>query len=122
VGFREKLAQSTKSTTTTATTKDSFYSSYLFFKNKFIPCCDDERCASVENLRKPLRRQLLVREVFCAFNVRISDIPGKLLAEQACGIFHPQDPTEYPRHLQSFCTVVNANHGVARLTSLSLHI
>jgi len=94
----------------------------LFFKNKFIPCCDDERCASVENLRKPLRRQLLVREVFCAFNVRISDIPGKLLAEQACGIFHPQDPTEYPRHLQSFCTVVNANHGVARLTSLSLHI
>jgi hypothetical protein len=42
------------------------YSSYLFFKNKFIPCCDDERCESVENLRKPLRRQLVVPEVFCA--------------------------------------------------------
>jgi hypothetical protein len=50
----------------------------LFSKNKFIPCCDDERCESVENLRNPLRRQLVVAEVFCAFNVCISDISGKL--------------------------------------------
>jgi hypothetical protein len=48
---------------------------YLFFKNKFIPCCDDERCGSVENLRKPLRRQLVVTEVVCASHVRI---PGYL--------------------------------------------
>jgi hypothetical protein len=100
----------------------SLYCSYLFSKNKFIPCCDDERCESVENLRKPLRRQPLVAEVFCAFNVCISDISGKLVAEQACGIFHPQDPTEYPRHFQSFCTIVNRNHGPAGLINLSLYI
>jgi hypothetical protein len=91
-------------------------------KKKFIPCCDDERCESVENLRKPLRRQRVVPEVFCAFNVCISDISGKLLAQQACGIFHPQDPTGYPRHFQSFCTIVNANHGAAGFISLSLYI
>jgi hypothetical protein len=94
----------------------------LFCKNNFIPCCDDERCESVENLGKPLRPQPVVPEVFCAFHVRISDISGKLLAEQACGIFHPQDPTEYPSHLQSFCTRVNANHAAAGLLSLSLYI
>jgi hypothetical protein len=119
-GFREKLAPSTKSTTTTATTKIALYSCYLFSKNKFIPCCDDECCESVENLRKPLRRQLVVSELFCAFNVCISDISGKLVAEQACGGFHPQDATEYPRHFQSFCTMVNLNNGAAGLISLSL--
>jgi hypothetical protein len=71
---------------------------------------------------QPPRRQLVVTEVFCAFNVCISDISGKLLAEQACGIFHPQDPTEYPRHFQSFCTIVSANNGAARLISLSWYI
>ena len=57
------------------------YASYLFFKNKFIPCCDDERCESVENLGKPLRRQPVVTEALCVFNVCISDISGKLVAE-----------------------------------------
>jgi hypothetical protein len=76
----------------------------------------------VENLRKPLRRQLVVTEAFCAFNVCISDISGKLVAEQACGIFHPQDPTEYPRHFQSFCTIVNAKNRAARLIGLSLYL
>jgi hypothetical protein len=71
---------------------------------------------------QPPRRQPVVTKVFCAFNVCISDISGKLLAEQTCGIFHPQDPTEYPRHFQSFCTIANANNGAARLTSLSLYI
>jgi len=71
---------------------------------------------------QPLCRQLVVTEVFCAGNVCISDISGKLPAEQACGIFHPQDATEYPRHLQSFCTIVKANKGAAGLISLSLYI
>jgi len=78
----------------------------LFFKNKFIPCCDDERCESVENLGKPLRRQPVVTEALCAFNVCISDISGKLVAEQACGIFHPQVPTAYPLYFRPFFTVV----------------
>jgi hypothetical protein len=82
------------------------YASYLFFKNKFIPCCDDERCESVENLGKPLRRQPVVTEALCAFNVCISDISGKLVAEQACGIFHPQVPTAYPLYFRPFFTVV----------------
>jgi hypothetical protein len=38
--------------------------------------------------------------------VCISDISGKLAAERAGGIFHPQDATEYPRHFQSFRTAV----------------
>jgi hypothetical protein len=46
-------------------------------------------------------------DVFCACNVRISDISSKLGATQAGSVFHPQGPTEYPRHFQSFCTIVN---------------
>jgi hypothetical protein len=55
---------------------------------------------------QPPRRQPVVRKVFCAFNVCISDISGKLVAERAGGIFHPPNATEYPRHFQSFRTAV----------------
>jgi hypothetical protein len=54
--------------------------------------------------QQPPRCQLLVAKVFCAFNVCISDIFCKSLAEQGGSVFHPQYPTEYPRHFQSFCT------------------
>jgi len=55
------------------------------------------------------RRQPVVTKVFCAFTVCISDISCKLAMLQACGIFHPQDPTEYPHPFQSFCTIGDAN-------------
>jgi hypothetical protein len=56
---------------------------------------------------QPPRRQRVVTKVFCACNVGISDIFGKLVREQAGGVFHPQHSTEYPRHFQRFCTIVN---------------
>jgi hypothetical protein len=71
---------------------------------------------------QPPRRQPVVTKVFCAFDVCISDISCKSARLPAGGIFHPQDPTEYPRHFQSFCTIGNANNGAARLISLSLYI
>jgi len=71
---------------------------------------------------QPPRRQRVGTKIFCAFNVRISDISCKSARQQACGIFHPQDPTEYPRHFQSLCTIGNASNGPARLISLSLYI
>jgi hypothetical protein len=71
---------------------------------------------------QPPCRQPVVTKVFCAFNVGISDISCTSARQQACGIFHPQDPTAYPRHFQSLCTIGNANNGAARLISLSLPI
>jgi hypothetical protein len=54
--------------------------------------------------QQPPRCQLVVAKVFCAFNVCISDIFCKSPAEQDGSVFHPQYPTEYPRHFQSFRT------------------
>jgi hypothetical protein len=58
---------------------------------------------------QPPRRQAVVTRVFCAINVCFSDISCKSGRQQAGGIFHPQDPTEYPRHFQSLCTIGSVN-------------
>jgi hypothetical protein len=56
---------------------------------------------------QPPRRQRVVTKVFCACNVGISDISGKLAPGAGGRRFYPQHPTEYPRHFQRFCTTVN---------------
>jgi hypothetical protein len=87
----------------------------LLSKNKFIPCCDDEPCESVETSTN--RRAVnWLRQKHFVHAMWISWIfSAKSPAEQHGSVFHPQYPTEYPRHFQSFRTTVG-------LTSLFLDI
>jgi hypothetical protein len=98
----EEPAQGRKSTTTTSATKELLIDSLKIN----LPLIVMMSAVNPWKPPQPPRCQPVVKKVFCACNVCISDISGKLLAEQAGGIFHPQDPTEYPRHFQSFRTAV----------------
>jgi len=60
--FPQNQRQARKFTATTSTTRDFFI---LPFNNKFIPCCDDERCAFVETARTSVASSNCAEGVMC---------------------------------------------------------
>jgi hypothetical protein len=81
----EESAQGTKSTATTSTTKDFSRSFYWLCKNKFISCCDDECCESVQTSATPAPSKGWDKNVLC---VQCAYLGYFLQISQAAGLRH----------------------------------
>jgi len=84
--------------------KRFFFVFLLLSKNKFIPCCDDERCASVESVTTSTPVNQLYRSCIVHLLCLSRIFLRYTAVNHVALLFHPHPSTKYPQVMQSIFT------------------
>jgi hypothetical protein len=84
--------------------KSFFISFILPFNNKFVPCCDDERCAFVETATTSVASTDCAGGVMCIACVYLGYFLDRAQLTSSLDFFILKASTKYPQFIQSIFT------------------